>query len=150
MDSEPLGRQSRRSVQNLPAALSKCGEEIVDPPNVHRILIVDDERDTADSLARLLAIIGHETLTAYDGREAVMIAKSFRPEIVILDIEMPVQNGYDACRQIRAETWGQQMVLIALTGRSGEENRRRSKEVGFNHHLVKGVDLDALKVLLDR
>ena len=113
-----------------------------------RILVVDDNKDSADSLARLLRISGHETRLAYDGLEGVHAAQEFRPEIVMLDIGMPELNGFDACRRIREQAWGQMMVLVALTGWGQEEDRRKSKEAGFDHHLVKPVDFNALLKLL--
>jgi DNA-binding response OmpR family regulator len=113
-----------------------------------RILVVDDDRDLADSLATLLRITGHEIQTGYDGQEAVEMAESFRPEIVLLDIELPMRNGHDACRQIRAQPWGREITLIAVTGRDGEEDRHRSKEAGFDHHMVKPLDYGELAAVL--
>src|SRR5262249_58929769 len=89
-----------------------------------------------------------DTRTAHDGLEAVEAAKKFRPDVALLDIGLPKLNGYDACRSIRAQPWGEGMVLIALTGWGQEEDKRRSKEAGFNFHLVKPVDLADLEKLL--
>jgi PAS domain S-box-containing protein len=113
-----------------------------------RILIVDDYRDSADSLAMLLRIMGNEVGTAYDGEQAVKAAGALRPDVVLLDIGMPKLNGYDACRRIREQPWGQGMFLIALTGWGQEEDRRRTEEAGFNHHMVKPVDPAVLMKLL--
>ena len=113
-----------------------------------RILIVDDNRDSADSLAMLLKIMGNEVGTAYDGEQAVEAAEALRPDVVLLDIGMPKLNGYDACRRIREQPWGQGMFLIALTGWGQEEDRRRTEEAGFNQHMVKPVDPAALMKLL--
>jgi len=113
-----------------------------------RILIVDDSRDSADSLAMLLKFVGHEVHTAYDGEQAVEEAEALRPEVVLLDIGMPRLNGYDACRCIRAQPWGRTMFLIALTGWGEEEDRRRTEQAGFDHHIVKPVDSAALMQLL--
>jgi signal transduction histidine kinase/CheY-like chemotaxis protein len=113
-----------------------------------RILIVDDNRDSADSLAMLLRIMGNEVGTAYDGEQAVAAAEEQRPEVVLLDIGMPKLNGYDACRRIREQPWGREMLLIALTGWGQEEDRRRTDEAGFNQHLVKPVDPAVLRKLL--
>jgi CheY-like chemotaxis protein len=114
-----------------------------------RILVVDDNQDAADSLAMLLRILGHEVHTAHDGLEAVGAAGVFRPDVVLLDIGLPTLNGYDAGRRIR-EQQGADVVLIALTGWGQEEDRRRSKEAGFDHHMTKPVEFDALqKVLAD-
>jgi CheY-like chemotaxis protein len=114
-----------------------------------RILVVDDNHDAARSLARLLNLAGNEVQTAGDGREAVAAAAAFRPDVVLLDIGLPVLNGYDVARQIRAQPWGGDMALIALTGWGQDEDRRRSREAGFDHHLVKPVDTDTMMRLLD-
>jgi PAS domain S-box-containing protein len=114
----------------------------------HRILIVDDNRDAAASLAVLLKITGNETQTVHDGLEAVAAAATFRPDVVMLDIGLPKLNGYDACRRIREQPWGKNMVLIALTGWGLDEDRRQSKDAGFDHHMVKPVDFAALMSLL--
>jgi PAS domain S-box-containing protein len=117
-------------------------------PKGRIVLVVDDNRDSAQSLAMLLKLMRNETHTAYDGVEAVEAAATFKPDMVLLDIGLPKLNGYEACRRIRAQPWGKDMVLIALTGWGQEDDRRRSKEVGFDGHLVKPVDLDALTKLL--
>jgi PAS domain S-box-containing protein len=113
-----------------------------------RVLVVDDNRDAADSLAMLLRLIGNEVHTAYDGLEGVEAVERFRPAVVLLDIGMPKLNVYDACRRIREEAWGKGMLLIAMTGWGQEEDRRRTMEAGFNTHLVKPVDPTALMKLL--
>ena len=106
-----------------------------------RILVVDDNQDSAESLTILLKLAGHETHTAYDGLEAVEAAATFRPDVILLDIGLPKLNGYEVARKIREQPWGKNMVLVALTGWGQEEDRRRSQEAGFNHHLTKPVDL---------
>ncbi|HZV06663.1 MAG TPA: PAS domain S-box protein [Gemmataceae bacterium] len=113
-----------------------------------RILIVDDNRDAASSLAILLQMTGNETCVAHDGQEGLEAAAKFHPEVVLLDIGLPKLNGYDVCRRIREQPWGKDMVLVALTGWGLEEDRRQSKEAGFDLHMVKPVDFDALKNLL--
>jgi signal transduction histidine kinase/ActR/RegA family two-component response regulator len=113
-----------------------------------RILVVDDNRDAADSLALMLQMMGHETRTAYDGVAAVEAAAKFRPEVVVLDIGLPKRNGYEAARQIRRQGWGEALVLIALTGWGQEEDKRRALEAGFDHHLTKPVDAADLERLL--
>ncbi len=116
----------------------------------HRILVVDDNRDAADSLAMMLSVSGHETRTAYDGLEAVRTAADFQPNVVLLDIGLPKLNGYEAARQIRKQAWGADMALIALTGWGQEEDKRRALEAGFDHHLTKPVEAAALEKLLAR
>ena len=128
--------------------LHRSEDEEPKPATKCRILIVDDNRDSADSLAMLLKIMGNEVGTAYDGEQAVEAAGTFRPDVVLLDIGMPKLNGYDACRRIREQPWGKGMVLIALTGWGQEEDRRRTEEAGFDHHMVKPVDPAALMKLL--
>ena len=113
-----------------------------------RILVVDDNRDSADSLATLLKLAGSKTHTAYDGLEAVEAAAMFRPDVVLLDIGLPKLNGYEAARKIREQPWGDAVVLIALTGWGQEADRRRSSEAGFNRHLVKPVEYSQLTKLL--
>ncbi len=113
-----------------------------------RILVVDDNRDAADSLGMLLRMIGNEVHTAYDGLEAVGAAATFQPDVIVLDIGLPKLNGYEAARQIRAQPGGADRVLIALTGWGQEEDRLRSKEAGFDHHITKPVEFSTLKKLL--
>jgi PAS domain S-box-containing protein len=113
-----------------------------------RILVVDDIRDTADSLATLLGLMGHDVRTAHDGPEAIQAAATFHPNVVLLDIGLPTMNGYDAARRIRAQASGRTLVLIALTGWGQAEDKRRAQEAGFDHHLTKPVDPAALEKLL--
>jgi PAS domain S-box-containing protein len=113
-----------------------------------RILVVDDNRDSAESLAMLLRFGGDEVETAFDGIEALELAERFRPHIALLDIGMPRLNGYDTCRRLREQTWGQGMVLIAQTGWGQEQDRQRASEAGFDGHLVKPVDYEELTRLL--
>lgn len=113
-----------------------------------RILVVDDNRDSADSLARLLELMGHQTAIAYDGPSAVETAEEYRPDAALLDVGLPGIDGYEVCRRIRAQEWGKDIMLIAATGWGQPEDRRRSREAGFDHHLVKPIDLDDLGKLL--
>ncbi|MEO5825715.1 MAG: PAS domain S-box protein [Gemmatimonadales bacterium] len=112
------------------------------------ILVVDDNRDSAISLAMLLEVNGHETHTAFDGAEAVEMAATFKPDVVLLDIGMPTMNGYEACGRIREAPEGNSVVVIALTGWGQEQDRQRTHEAGFDHHLVKPVDPEALLQLI--
>jgi len=113
-----------------------------------RILVVDDNHDSALSLAMMLSIMGHETRTAHDGESAVATAESFLPEVVLLDIGLPKLNGYEVAQRIRESAWGASMFLIAVTGWGQEEDRQRSSEVGLNVHMVKPVEPAALERLL--
>lgn len=114
-----------------------------------RILIVDDNEDSVMTLAMLFEIDGHETQSAYGGIEAVEAAASFRPDAALLDIGLPGLNGYEVARKIRSQAWGESMVLIALTGWGQAEDRQQAKAAGFDAHMVKPVDHEALLLLLD-
>ena len=114
----------------------------------HRILIVDDNRDSADSLAMLLELTGNKTYMAHDGIEAVEAIEKHRPEVVLLDIGLPKLDGHEVCRRVREQPWGKNIVVIALTGWGQDDDRRKSQEAGFNGHLVKPVDYDKLLELL--
>jgi PAS domain S-box-containing protein len=114
----------------------------------HRILVVDDNRDAADSLAMMLRTMGHEADAAYDGLEAVQAAATIRPDVLLLDIGLPKLNGYEAARRIRNQPWGKGMCLIALTGWGQEDDKRRALEAGCDQHLTKPVEAVALQKLL--
>ncbi|WP_425618153.1 PAS domain S-box protein [Anatilimnocola sp. NA78] len=124
------------------------GAELPSAKSSLRVLIVDDNQDGANSLALMLKIIGNDTCTAYDGEEGVNAAATYRPDVILFDIGLPKLNGYEACRRIREQPWGQQPVIIAVTGWGQDEDRRRSQAAGFDHHLVKPVDPRALMQLL--
>jgi CheY-like chemotaxis protein/anti-sigma regulatory factor (Ser/Thr protein kinase) len=120
-------------------------------PNIaprYRFLIVDDNVDSAESLAELLTLTGHEVRTAHDGTTALIEAQSHRPEVVLLDIGLPRMNGYEVARRMREFTGLRETVLIAMTGYGQEEDRRKSQEAGFDYHLVKPVELAELGRLL--
>jgi len=113
-----------------------------------RILIVDDNRDSADSLAMLFEITGNQTYLAHDGVEALESIEKYHPEVVLLDIGLPKLDGHEVCRRVREQPWGKDIRIIALTGWGQEDDRRKSEEAGFNGHLVKPVDYDKLLALL--
>jgi len=113
-----------------------------------RVLIADDNRDAADTLALLLAVSGYEVRAAYNGGEAVSLAATFRPDVALLDIGMPGMDGYAAGMAIRQQRGGREVCLIALTGRGRDDDKRRSLEAGFAMHLTKPVDPDHLQSLL--
>jgi CheY-like chemotaxis protein len=117
-------------------------------PRRFRILVVDDNHDSALSLAMMLSIMGHDTRTAHDGESAVETAESFLPEVMLLDIGLPKLNGYEVAQRIRQQAWGRSMFLIAVTGWGQEEDRQRSSEVGLNVHMVKPVEPAALEKIL--
>lgn len=113
-----------------------------------RILVVDDNSDSANSMGMLLKFLGADVHVAYDGPAALEALHSYRPSVVLLDIGMPGMDGYETAKQMRQRPGGQDATLIALTGWGQDEDRRRSKEAGMDHHLVKPVDISALQALL--
>jgi PAS domain S-box-containing protein len=113
-----------------------------------RVLVVDDNRDSATSMAIMLRLLGNEVRTAHDGIEAVEAAESYRPEVVLMDVGMPRQNGYDATRRIRERPWGAKLTVVALTGWGQEGDRLQSRQAGCDGHLVKPVTLADLEKLL--
>jgi PAS domain S-box-containing protein len=115
-----------------------------------RILVVDDNRDAAASMAMMLDLLGNEIRTANNGFEAVDLAEQFRPQVILMDIGMPQLNGYEATRRIREQPWGRAMTIIALTGWGQEVDRAQSKGAGCDGHLVKPVNLPDLEKLLDQ
>ena len=117
-------------------------------PNRFKILVVDDNYDSALSLAMMLSIMGHDTRTAHDGESALATAEAFLPDVVLLDIGLPKLNGYEVAQRIRGSAWGESMFLIAVTGWGQDEDRQRSSEVGLNVHMVKPVEPAALERLL--
>ena len=149
--SEGLGKGSEFIVR-LPA----CERAREEPPaqrnaaeiSGRRILVVDDNPDTADSLAMLLELSGNATKTANDGAQALEVAAGFMPQIVLLDLGLPGMSGYDVCRAMRRESWGSGIAIVALSGWGQEDARRKSREAGFDAHLVKPVEYGALADLL--
>ena len=113
-----------------------------------RLLIVDDNQDALDSLAALMEMSGHEVHMATDGESALTVAESCRPEVVLLDLGLPKLDGYEVARRLREVPWGRAAMIIALTGWGQDEDRRRTRECGFDSHMVKPLDLDALIRLL--
>jgi PAS domain S-box-containing protein len=113
-------------------------------PHRMRILVADDNRDAAASLATLLELDGHEVAVVYDGEGAIESAAAWKPDIALLDIGMPKRNGYEVAQHIRAAPWGRQIKLVAVTGWGQAEDKRRAREAGFDRHFTKPLDLDAL------
>lgn len=113
-----------------------------------RILVVDDSRDAADICAMLLELSGHRVQTAYSGRRALEVAEAFQPQVLLLDIGLPDMDGYQLARSIRSAPWGHSACLVAVTGWGQDQDRRRASEVGFDHHLTKPVEAEALDSLL--
>jgi signal transduction histidine kinase/ActR/RegA family two-component response regulator len=152
--SDGVGRGSEFTV-SLPLAeqpVSTAGSPGVlpdgDAANARRVLVADDNRDFADSLAAVLKMAGHEVCVTYDGAQAVDTARWWEPDVVLLDIGLPLMNGYEAARRIREALAGKNPLLVAITGWGQDEDRRRSNSAGFDHHLVKPIDPGVLTRLI--
>jgi PAS domain S-box-containing protein len=140
--SIPIGADVTESVDNTPAAARGA----VSPGR--RVVIVDDNRDTAESLGSLLTLMGHQVRTAYDGPTALEVVREFQPSTVLLDLGLPGMSGYTVAEAIRRLPMGRAIMLVAVTGWGQEEDRRRSLDAGFDHHLIKPADPSVLEALL--
>ena len=151
--SEGPGRGSEFRVR-LPAGSRRAEDsptvtnEQVAAPAKRKMLVVDDNRDAAASLAMFLQLMGHDVRVAHDGERAIQLAEELRPQAIFLDLGMPGMDGYEVCRRIRNVAWGKNMRLIAITGWGQDEDRRKSANAGFDVHLVKPVNPDTLAQLL--
>lgn len=132
----------------LPSPMAAAPAAGAAPPVPRRVLVVDDNKDAAVALATLLRITGNEIAMAHDGLAAIAAAEQFQPDLVLLDIGLPKLSGYEVARRIREQPWGRSMVLVAATGWGQEEDRRKSREAGFDHHLVKPISHDRLGQIL--
>jgi PAS domain S-box-containing protein len=155
VNSEGPGKGSEFIVR-LPAAMSEVqlyhpdsAKTLPRSPVSHKILVVDDNRDGADSLAMLLRLLGHDVRVAYAGAEALDAVQAFTPSVVLLDIGLPMTDGYAIALELRRRPELAKALVVALTGYGQDEDRQRSREAGFDHHLVKPVDLGALRAILD-
>jgi PAS domain S-box-containing protein len=137
----PAAPSPKLPCTNLPGSAEKANRKA-------RILVVDDNVDTAQGMVRLLSLIGHETMSAYDGNEALKVARDFRPEFVLLDIGLPGMDGYEVAVRMRLEDSCKNAVIVAVSGYGQDDDRRRSTEVGFDHHFIKPLDHDVLLLLL--
>jgi CheY-like chemotaxis protein len=115
-----------------------------------RVLVADDNRDSADACAVLLRLEGYDVRVAYSGTDALTIGAEFRPQMVLLDLAMPSMDGYAAARQIRASDWGGATTLVAVTGYGQAEDLRKTRESGFDDHFVKAADFSSLQRLLEQ
>src|SRR6185369_12451846 len=138
----PLVTEERRSPR-IPAS---AGAPPVLPSR--RILVVDDNIDSAKTLGMLLKVLGAEVRVVNDGAGALSAMEKYRPDVVLLDIGMPKMDGYEVARRIRERKEFDAVTLIALTGWGQEDDRRRTREAGFDHHLIKPADITALQALL--
>ncbi|HUQ24990.1 MAG TPA: ATP-binding protein, partial [Burkholderiales bacterium] len=152
--SDGPGKGSRFEVRLPLAAPSEARAPRAPAPSATaplgvRVVVADDNRDAADTLCRILALYGYEVRAAYDGIAALAVCDSFRPHAAVLDIGMPQKSGYDVARVLRARR-GRELALIALTGWGSEADVQRAREAGFDHHLTKPVDPQALNEVLSR
>ena len=154
-ESDGAGRGSVFTVRLPVASHTPAGEEVPPPANHtgqqagRRILVADDIPDNLESMSLLLGLMGHKVWAAQDGAEAFALAEVHRPELVLLDLGMPRMDGYEACRRIREQPWSRDMTIVAVTGWGQKDDRRRTQEAGFDHHVVKPVDPATLVSLLD-
>jgi CheY-like chemotaxis protein len=114
----------------------------------HRVLLADDNRDAADTLAMLLEMNGYNVTVGYNGEDALRLARQSLPNVMILDIGMPDITGFEVARRVRLEPWGQDVYLIAVTGWGQKEDKVRAITSGFDHHLTKPVDPDEVEYVL--
>lgn len=118
-------------------------------PSARRILVVDDNRDACESMSQLFDLLGHTVKTAFNGLDALALAEEFQPEIMFMDIGMPLLNGFETVRRIRTQPWGQSIRVVAVTGWGQDRDRAQSRSAGFDGHLVKPVSLQAVQEQLD-
>jgi two-component system CheB/CheR fusion protein len=141
-------------VVRLPAGTGVASEdapaETPRPEGPRRVLLVDDNPDALETMSMLLEMFGHEVATASDGVKAVEVARSFRPEVMFLDLGLPGRDGYEVARILREEFPKGTLWLVALTGYGQDEDRKRTREAGFDQHLVKPVEPEALEAALQR
>jgi CheY-like chemotaxis protein len=152
--SEGPGRGSKFTVR-LPLAAGASQDETIEGettvasvPASHRVLVVDDDQDVGDSLVMLLQLMGADVRVAYNGAAALATVAEFKPHLALVDIGMPNMDGHETARRIRLMPEGKNLVLVALSGWGGDDDRRRAMEAGFDHHFVKPMEIDALECLL--
>jgi CheY-like chemotaxis protein len=151
---EEIDRQVHQLSRLVDDLLSRVGpgrEPLPEEPELdtrQKVLVADDNRDSAESLGMLLELAGHEVRLAYNGEEALALAASFRPRVLLLDIGLPKLDGFEVAARLRQDSAHDGMLLVAVTGYGTDSDRSRSRAAGFDHHLVKPVDPDALKDLI--
>jgi CheY-like chemotaxis protein len=114
-----------------------------------RVLVVDDNVDSADAMALLVRYYGHDVLVAHDGEDALRLAETYRPHAILLDLGLPRVDGYEVTRRLRAESWAARTTIVAISGWGQDADLQRSRQAGCDHHLVKPAEPQALKTLLD-
>jgi CheY-like chemotaxis protein len=141
----PLGDGS--AARSVPAPVTRASSTHI---GALRVLVVDDNRDAAETLSALLAIMGHTAPVAADGRQALRMIEGFRPHVVFLDIGMPGMSGYEVAQAVRSDPQFDDVRLVALTGWGGEADRARTREAGFDAHLTKPATVAAIESVLAR
>jgi CheY-like chemotaxis protein len=147
----PLQEDAHADVQAAaaPAAPAAPAASGASPERRLRILVIDDNRDAADTLALLLDIEGHDTRVEYGGEAALRAAAEFEPEVIFCDIGLPGMTGHEVAGRLRADGPGDALVLVAVTGWGTDEDKRRTREAGFDHHLTKPVSAETLHEVLE-
>jgi len=151
--SEGLGKGSEFLIslpRNTGSGIPAISSQLASPTLKRRILIADDNRDALETLKLLLEMDGHQIRTAPDGEAALALADQMVPEVMLLDLGMPGLSGFELAARVRGRPWGNHVTMIAITGWGQAEDRRRSLAAGFNHHLTKPIEFEALRVLLSR
>ena len=156
--SEGLGKGAtftvRLPVHTMPLPVAKEAAALTanseQPTSKRRILVADDSRDVVESFQLMLRLLGHEVQTALNGKDAVEKAEEFRPDVIVLDVGMPMMDGYETANRIRQLPWSRDVVLIAVTGWGNEKDKLRSAAAGFNVHLVKPVDAVTILEVVDQ
>jgi signal transduction histidine kinase len=140
----PLQQASADDAAEVPVAPPAAAAQVfTDAPR--RILVVDDNRDAADTLALSLQMLGHEVRTFYDPARALELAQGYAPDLIFMDVGMPGMNGYDLAAHLRRQAWSEDTLMVALTGWGQDEDRRRSSAAGFDHHLVKPAEFSEIE-----
>lgn len=144
LDGDYVGQPDEVRADDAPSA--PAPQQTAGPA---RVLIADDNEDAATMLGMFLELCGCEVAIAHDGRTAVELAERFRPKLAVIDLGMPHLNGFDCARELRRRAWCDDVLLVALTGWGQDQDRMRSREAGFDHHLVKPVEPDVISQLLE-
>lgn len=152
ISADGLSADSRYNdhAMDAPEAASRPPWQVSGIRAVERVLIVDDEPDSAEMMAEMLAALGYQTRFALDGTSALALAGAFEPQVVLMDVSLPDMDGYQVARQLRADPRFRAALLVAVTGWSGKERELKAREAGFDDYIVKPVQLEALQSLFGR
>jgi len=137
------------AVNAIETNLMQMGERDTSLSLPRKIMVVDDNFDAAQSMAALIGLEGHEVQTAYNGKDALLLAQAFRPEVMLIDLCMPDVDGYQVAQRLKDHAWGRQITLVALTGWGQPEDRLHAQTLGFTHYLVKPVALKEVHALIN-